>query len=447
MQTGNGRSVSNDVSNIENVAEVFMDKMIARFCVVWLAYWLVFLAQPVKSVFPNVGTAWLVQLSFVIAVTVSFLIVQQAKAPHGRGVSPMPSALNTPFAVAVVKTGYVVSLIGLILLVYDKIVLQGIDYSSGIAVAREQWRIVGEDRGGGASSIYSAIGYIIGSAYFLSLAIVFSRNMHIPDRQRFRLMMTGLLLLLANSLITGGRSGVLLAVVFVSYALFSGDRRQGRRLFNRWKYRVIPAFFLGIAFTYALFIFGQRAAATDVDLAFYSLGFLNFLGLEVYQWFEALTQSISLGWLLALINLAVAYLTHSFASMAAIVNFEGGSEVVVFGYLMSLLAKLGLVAGGQDDWFLSGRLPSLPGGLYHQFGFLGMLLFGLFLGSLGGWMRGSYKWRRTSVSAMFYCCVLESILLMSPFLFVGDFLFFPFLIIGGVMSLALVGLTRRTAAQ
>lgn len=420
--------------------------MIARFCFVWLAYWLVYLVQPVKSVFPNMEMAWLIQFSFVCAVTASFLIVQRTKAPRGNDVRLQSATMDTSFAVSVAKAGYAMALIGLALILYDKTVLQGIDYSSGIAIAREQWKTLGAERGGGASSVYSALGYIIGSAYFLSLAIVFSSKVDISDRRRFRLMIIGLALLLLNSLVTGGRSGVLLAVVFVSFAFFSGDRQQARRLFRRWQYRVLPLLFLGIAFAYALFVFNQRATAVDVNVTVYSLGFLGFLGLEAYPWFDSFVNDISLGWLFSMMNLAVAYLTHSFATMAAIVDVRNGGEVVVFGYFVSLLAKLGLVSNVSEGWFLSGRFPSLPGGLYHQFGFLGMLIFALVLGSLGGWIRGLYKWRTNSISAMFFCCIVESIFLVSPFLFVGDFLFFPFLVIGGVLSLFVAGLARRRLA-
>ena len=53
---------------------MFVDRMIIRLCYVWLAYWLVFLVQPVRSIFPEVQVAWLIQFIFVFMVLVSFSI-------------------------------------------------------------------------------------------------------------------------------------------------------------------------------------------------------------------------------------------------------------------------------------------------------------------------------------------------------------------------------------
>lgn len=420
-----------------------VDRMLARFCWVWLAYWLVFLLQPVRSIFPEVQSALIVQLAFVAAVAVSFGIVQRAKAPRCKGSLIRIQPLERSLALSVVRVGYAVSAVGLALLLFDKVIVQGIDYSGGVASARQQWFLQGQERGGGVSSIFSGLGYFAGSAYFLSLAVVFSRKIDLPDRQRLRLILIGFLFLLANSLITGGRSGILLAVVFISYAYFTRDQQGARPLFRRRIYRLAPLLIFGLCVSYVLYIFNARATAGDVDVAYYSFRFLGFLGLEAYDSFERFVDGLALGWPLALVNLAVSYLTHSFATMAAIIEFDGEGGQFVFGHLKALLAKIGLVTTNSAESYLPGRFASLPGGLYHQFGLLGMLVAAILLGSFGGWIRGSYKWRRSSISALFLCCIFEAILIASPFLFVGDSMFFPFLIVGGLLSLTLVGLARH----
>ena len=53
-------------------------------------------------------------------------------------------------------------------LTYDKLFIQKIDYSAGLAFAREEWRQLGEEREGQASSIFSVIGYLLGSSYYVA---------------------------------------------------------------------------------------------------------------------------------------------------------------------------------------------------------------------------------------------------------------------------------------
>jgi oligosaccharide repeat unit polymerase len=298
------------------------------------------------------------------------------------------------------------------------------------------------EREGQASSIFSLIGYLLGSSYFLSLAILFSRKLQLTDAKRLRLMLSGFLLLLANSVITGGRSGILLAVVFVSHAYFTKNGCNEKYLFRNTRYRVVLKVCALVAAVYSLYIFNSRANASDMNLADYSLSFLEYLGLNVSDWFVGYVSTSSLGEFLAVLNLAVSYLTHSLATMAAIVEFNGEREVVVFGHLTSILTKVGLASDVHESWFLAGRFASFPGGLYHQFGLFGMVLGAALLGIVGGLVTAWHNQHPNSFFILFMSSMVESVMLLSPFLFAGDFLSFPFLITGGLIVLSVIGISK-----
>jgi len=413
--------------------------MLKRFIYIWITYWLIYLIQPAHSIHGGIWSAFFLQLAFVLSVAGGFILPFHRSHKSYRVIQEM--RLTEQVAQQIVLIGFLLSLAGLALLAYDKLVIQQIDYSAGIANARDQWRILGERRDGGASSIYSIIGYLLGSAYFLPIAILTSRNVYIEERRRMLLLFFGISLLMFNSLLTGGRSVILLMLAFVSYSYFSANIKS--KLFSSTSLRVILWLSLGGTASYTLYVFSARAESSHLNLVEYSSGMLAYLRMEPSAWFVALVNHSELGGFYALLNLATAYITHSMATAAAIIDFEGGREIVVFGYLIELMHKVGLVADTAEPWFLAGRFPSLPGGLFHQMGLPFMLISGMILGWVGGYISRMHRITPDSISLLFAACIIESILLLSPFLFAGDFLFFPFMVTGGLLSIVLAKLILR----
>lgn len=417
--------------------------MTVRFLLLWIAYWLIFLLQPVESIYSHTELAFLVQFLFVASVVLSSAISYTGARRVATVRHNNSQTYYSITAKRVVTIGCILSLIGTALLLIDKVFIQDIDYTSGIAVAREQWRLVGLEREGVPSSFYSAIGYLVGSSYYLSLALLFSRALDIGDRWRFGFLMIASALILANSLITGGRSAVLLAAAFVSYSYFSKVGRVRKNLFDALKYRIALMLLMAVFCGYVLYVFSARADAGGQDVASYSLGFLEYLGLRPAGWFEHVAKDSLLGQFVALFNLALAYLTHSFATMTAIVNFDGDSQVVLFGHIQSLFSKVGLAEAPSQSWFLAGRFPSLPGAVYLQFGILGVFIGASLIGVVSGYIAAWHQNRQQSIPAIFACCCLEAVLLFSPFLFAGDALFYPFLVGGGIAVILIVTVTRK----
>ena len=63
------------------------------------------------------------------------------------------------------------SILGLLSLCYDRIVLQGIDFTRGIAIARPAATIGRKDREEGVSSIFSVFGYLLGFTFFVATSL------------------------------------------------------------------------------------------------------------------------------------------------------------------------------------------------------------------------------------------------------------------------------------
>lgn len=407
-----------------------------RFWIVWVGYWLVYLSQPVNSIYVSLPQAWLLQFLFVIALSLAYFVGASTLSPrvvHFENI-------NQQVLIRTIRWGLLISMLGTFFLVYDKLVLQEIDYTEGLAMARDQWVRMSEAREGKVSSLFSAFGYLFGGAYFVSLALAGSRQVRLSDQRRMLFLFFGLLLLMANSALTGGRSSILLAIAFVSYGYFSSG--QGKPL---WQSKMIrlSCFAIGAIFAvYSLYIFYARALRSEIELAAYSLDFLGYLGLEPKPWFIDLANSSTLGELLAMGNLAVSYLTHSFVTTGAILEYAGDEKgQALFSHLISISAKIGLVSS-PNEWFLSGRFPSLPGGLYFMYGLSGLLFGSAIIGVISGLTSLMYARRPDSLILFFVCGGIECILLLSPFMFAGDLLFFPFIVVGGSIAIVAAKMLR-----
>jgi oligosaccharide repeat unit polymerase len=412
----------------------------SRFLLTWLIYWILFLIQPVQSIYCEILNAWLLQASFVVAFIMNFKIAKKTIFTKHNNKT---YKINLSHSRNIILIGYILSIIGLTSNFYDKFCIQQIDYSMGIASAREQWRILGEERSGEASSIFSAIGYLFGSSYFISLSLLFSRNINFSDKYRFFGLLAGGTLLLANSLTTGGRSGILLAISMISYSYFT-NAPQNKYIFKNKKYKSGIYFILTSLIFYIFYVFISRASSNEIDVKDYSINFLDDLGLSPYTWFSIFVNNYDQLGITPLLNLIISYLTHSISTTAAILDHENRSEIIIFNYFFSLLSKIGVLSETNNDWFLAGRFPSLPGALYFQFGLLGMLIFSIAFGWLCGIIKGLHENTPNSMSILFTCCLIESTLLLSPFLFAGDLIFFPFTITGGAITLAISNIIKKS---
>lgn len=394
-----------------------------HFLGVWLIYWAAIVLLPVKSIYAATVQAFLLQLTFVFLVLAAYgvteIILESRKIPKA-GSSDIPKALT------LIKLAMGASLVGFIFLMYDKIFIQGIDYSDGVAIAREQWRQLGEDRAGQASSVFSVLGYLFGSSYYVAVVLAITQVKILSAAQRVSILLFCFLMVMANSVITGGRSSVLLLGVFIIGSMASRRELNMRMLLRGRMLRWILLLAAGLAAGYTIFVFYQRADAGELNGTEYVLDFLPFLGLELAEWFKYLLDDGMLSSLSAMLVLVASYLTHSFATTAAIMDGPTEDKTIIFVHAVNLLSKLGLANQPSDEWFLSGRFPSFPGALWHQFGVIGFVMGSLLLGAASAIAKAWTALRPTRLLPLGVFVMADVVLILTPLLFAGDFLSFPF---------------------
>ena len=413
--------------------------MIRRFVAVWVFYWVLFVVMPLDSTHGNSLVAFILQLIFVVLVLSAVVFARQF-APAITFIT-YPNISQIRMQSRLVAVSIFISMLGFMLLVYDKQALQGVDYSEGLANAREQWRHIGEEREGAASSIYSAIGYLIGSSYFFGAILLVSRRIYFTDKFRFISSFLIFILTMLNSIITGGRSSILLLAAFVFSSYCVNKSGYKRKLFETNIYSLVIVIFIVTAIFYMAYIFSLRSEASDSTIQNYVEGFLPYLNLEPTATYSYIIEKTGLGSILSALSLCGAYLTHSLVTTALIIDSNETGGIVIMGHIANLLYKTGLIESVNRDWFLAGRFPSFPGGVYYQMGLSGVFFIAIILGFCSVFIERLIRKYGNSPMILICYCATEAILVLSPLLFAADLLSFPFVITGGVISIIIVKTT------
>jgi hypothetical protein len=414
-------------------------QLVTLYLAVWIGYFALLWLLPVRygrleSSTTAMSLALWVFVSTVVAYGVHALVggtsVSVNAARQYVGGRPIE-----PFQISrIVCIGMILSAAGFASLLFDRIVLQGIDYSQGLAVARELWRQSGEARNQ-VSSIFSVLGYLIGFSFFCSIALAHLHWEVIGKAVRRIVIYGGIVLVMANSILLGGRSIVL--VQLAAIVAIAGIRRTlGLSAFPARGGRVFligGAVFL-LALAYSIYIFGDRAAAGSTLPSVYSVSALEFLGGEPTDAFytldklpEVLANTAELG------TLAGAYLTHSFGTFESILEYSSTPGSVTFVFVRTMLARLGAIPEATEVLTLDGRFLSLPGSLWYDYGWYGFYAGAAVIGVLIGLIPVVLSWRRSGGIALAVAITILLTGLLAPLLMAVDILCVPFMIVGFVL--------------
>lgn len=410
------------------------------YVAVWIGYCALLLLLPVRyGQLEGFTTAVSLSLWVIVSAAIAYGVhaALGAQAPDvGRYIAGRP--LETADVLRIVYIGMALSAVGFACLLYDRVVLQGIDYSQGIAVARELWRRAGEAREG-VSSVFSVLGYTIGFSFFCSVAVAHLHWERIGKAARRVVIFGGVVLVMANSLLIGGRSIVL--VQLAAIIAIGGIRNSlGKPAFPGRVGRVFliggALFILGLG--YSIYVFGARAAAGGGLPELYAEETLPWLGGEPTEAFfaldklpQGLADTADLG------TLAGAYLTHSYGTFESALEFRSTPGTVSFVFVRELLARMGLLAEPTEELAFEGRFLSLPGSLWYDFGWVGFYVGAVVMGVLMGLVPTVLSWSRGGGVAVCIAMTLLLTGLLAPMVMAIDILCVPFMIIGfGIVDVA-----------
>ena len=410
-------------------------RMARTFLLVWAAYWGAVLAFPGS---PSGGSALgsaSIQLGFVAAVAAAMYSFRPSRDESLRMANYRSADAGIGRAAWV---GLAFGTIGTSLLLFDRIVIQGVRYGEGLAAARTSWQVGSEGRGG-PSSVFSVLGYLLGGCHFAAAALVILRiNGWLTLRQTLFLLACGALVL-GSSAMNGGRSSLLLFPAICLPALCLNPRASAGKVLLS-PYALV---FGAIAFAYCIAVFASRAELGATLGGDYALEFLSYLNIEPSPWLESSSFPDAV-WMCIL---AWAYLIHSFATTCFIAVEPTTQCVAIGAHPIAMLSKFGLVGFPDDGWFLAGRFPSLPGALFHQFGLLGLVVGSMVLGAVtSAALKAVARFPRSMIALGAFLLAAATVAL-SPELAAFDFLGFASVAVGFLVLAPFESSPRRPARQ
>ncbi|TPW24807.1 hypothetical protein FH712_07145 [Marinobacter nauticus] len=404
-----------------------------------LKIYLVILTSQLASilfVFFHPASAKMGSLTFLYVVNFSFLLPVLLFSMLIVGVLGVSrdalfySIGNRRISVSLVVAAGMVFL-GFLLMAYDRIFIRGIDYTSGLRAARYAWMA------SGSGSWLSVIGNLLTPISFFSLIFLIL----LYDRLSFFIKIVSassiFFGIIGVSALNGGRSIVLIAIVFVLICLclksrFSGSKGAG--------FKFVVVFVLVSAIGYASTIVESSADMGGVSLERLTVLGVNSLfgelkqdGAEVFQCSPVECLSVYLS----------AYLFHGQWTTQAMYSLPVKPGSYALYPLSTFMERFGVIDEPLSPGVFSdsGAFVSLPGALYYDFGFLGVFLGGLFFGvALGICMTIIARSKRIGIFKLVFLFYFISILILSPVVPAYGFvylniLFFSFISFGIFLSI------------
>lgn len=127
-----------------------------------------------------------------------------------------------------------------------------------------------------------------------------------------------------------------------------------------------------------------------------------------------------------LVGVTALYATHSLLTFAYVLSEPNLYGRVLFTYPTLMLSKVGLIEPPGLDWLLTGRFASLPGGLWYDFGLVGLIAGSLILGMTIWGALCLVRLRSANELVMGLSSMTILIALLSPIHSAIEFTSFPF---------------------
>ena len=381
---------------------------IGIFVCIWAIISVVLLLLPIQSKFHNVIDIIFLHGSFIIIVTL-WSVCLSCFLPYSKNVSVMQMKIAKYNFIFNFST--FASPLGLILVIYDRIFIRGIDYSYGLREARYQWLELGD-----IGSIWGKLGNLL---IPFSYCILFMGVFHWESNTTIKKCLTiliGLGVPSSFAMVNGGRSNILVAMIFL-FVICIIRKTQKKTFFPKVCSKItlvmvslciisgILGYVSSIIYTYSDNTIEYLEVAADV------------LGAKIVADYHSHNNVF-----INTITHIVLYLFHGIYYSGAVIEYMPQpatlSQNISLRIICDILTRLGIL-----DWTLelpvfdggAGNFISLPGILLYDYGYIGFVIASILLGILNGLaVNILYSQQNISIIKLVSCIVMFMILYMSP---------------------------------
>jgi len=284
----------------------------------------------------------------------------------------------------------ILPVIGLTFLVIDRVFIRGIDYSKELRAARYEWLA---SEGG---TFFGIVGTIIIHIAYPSIFFAIRNASLLKTKQLLSLITTSIIAILGISVLNGGRSGILFLLITTIIAISIRAKSQEPRAKSQeprantastpiFKNRLVLfiAPILCISIYYVFKVIESSAALGQLDLArILIISIPQMYGVPDEDFFLRSHSDITY-----LILYSLAYLFHSqwtTQSTYSLSDTPGYYSVISMPTMY--LDKLGIIDIGAENvlFYNEGLFLSLPGGIYYDFKWQGIVIAAIVIGIFFG---------------------------------------------------------------
>jgi len=347
-------------------------KFLYWFLASHLVAYLSLLIIPAHAITRNASDLFLLNTVFIILVTVFFIITSKLFRINTR-VNKLKN-ITAKQLVFNIKFVSICSISGFILMFYDRVFIRGINYSLGLRQARYQWL----DSTGG--SLYSVIGNLLIPFGYIALFLLVFHGNNMRRKDKAILIISSAISVFGHAALNGGRSNILIAVVFmviisVIKNIFIG--KPPKRKHYSFRKILILLLVMGYIFNITL---------SSAEMGRVSIQKLTELGIEsVYgipnESFYDMNGGNSI---LFLIIYSLVYLFHGQWTAEVTFSLPIRNGNYTFYTFIVILRSLGFPISNIEQGYFAktGAFISLPGAFYYDFGYIGVVLLSIILGVL-----------------------------------------------------------------
>lgn len=343
-------------------------------------------ALPILKMFAGVWTLWFVAVALVPFTYEGGSWFQAGLVSFGYVVGTGTLAFGLCGALGRIRAGgsqtveirtrvlgyAALGLVGSAFLVYDRVFVQRIDMTAGLAAARQEWATLGEARQG-ISSVYSVVGNLMWVFSFVGLTFGYAYFEPLRRNRRWPLLavVVSLAGILAVSVLNGGRMPIIFAIVLMLSVAAIRTATGLPVIPSMSRFSKLVFLLIGLLGTvYTSYVVVDRASANEFELADYATSSAEYLhGVPREGWMESKPGPAS-----SVTALSTAQLVHQFWILQLIIDDPRREGSLLLTTPIYLLQKIGLFRSISADWTHVGLYLSLPGAAYHDLGIPGLLL-------------------------------------------------------------------------
>lgn len=308
------------------------------------------------------------------------------------------------------------SVLGFLFILYDRAVMRGIDFSSGLRTARYNWLATP------GMNFWGIAGNLIIPLGFFSLFLLITNYPRFELKHKLLLLFSCIVSIAGLAALNGGRSNVLIALfVGVAFFLFSAPKNLQLKKIN-----LIYLFLMLLSILWGYYITSQSAAMTS-DSSYRTLtklGIEELFGVVGPDFDKYSNESIYLCYYI------LAYLFHGNWTAELSYFFSPKYGNCTLYPISILLTRLGILDQPltPSPFEMQGAFISLPGAIYYDYGVVGCILLFALIGIFLGVASYLLTYRSLEPITISFCLFFVVLVFMAPILPAYALVYFDFVI-------------------